>query len=338
MRLRVNFDIILTYFLGGLLGLIVVLVLLHLFHTWEVSGQVEHTFLFHWFKELPPTHGLSIIIGFVLAGFLISNWLISKDQLKIQAAQVKTLEEVSQAKTEMVSFASHQLRTPLSAVKFAAKMLLEGDFGKLNQDQQEILTKIYSASEELEELIGDFLDVSKLELGKLEISLKSISLADLEKELKGVIERTKLLIKEKNINFNELSFLNPKLFILADLKRISQVVETLLENAVNYTLPDGKIEIRLENDETLFKFSITDTGIGIPKEEQSKIFQKFFRAKNAKKIRSTGTGLGLYLCQRFIEEHQGKIWFISEEGKGTTFSFTIPLGARVEIEELFRKI
>lgn len=338
MRLRINFDIILTYFLGGLLGLIGALIILHLFHILEMAGSQEHTFLYHWLKAQPPTHSLTIVAIFVLIGFLTAGWTIIKEQLKIQKTRTKELEEISQAKTEMVAFVSHQMRTPLSAVKFSIKVLLEGDFGKLTPDQEEILTKAYSSNENLETLISEFLDVSKLEIGRLEIVFKSISLADLEKEIKKVIEELKPQIEEKGIDLNFFSSLNYKLSIQADLKRINQIIENLLENAINYTSAGGKISIVLENNKNDFKFSISDTGVGVPEKEQSKIFSKFFRATNARKLRSTGTGLGLYLCQRFIEGHQGKIWFSSEEGKGTTFNFTIPLKAKVEIEELFRKI
>lgn len=338
MQIRINFGFILFYFAGGLLGLIVALIILHSFHILEIAGRQEHTFLYHWWQDHPPTHGLTITVGFVLMGFLTAGWTVIRERLKAQKAETKELEEISRAKTEMMSFASHQLRTPLSSVKFAARMLLGGDFGKLTQGQQEILAKICSTNEELEGLIGDFLDVSKLELGKLEISLKRVGLADLEKEIKQVAERLRPLIEEKNLNFKYSSSLNYKLFTPLDLKRIKQVIENLFDNAIGYTPSGGKIEIFLENDKNNFKASISDSGIGIPKKEQPKIFSKFFRAINARKLQSTGAGLGLYLCKKIIEGHQGKIWFISEEGKGTTFSFTIPLKAKVEIEELFRKI
>lgn len=153
-----------------------------------------------------------------------------------------------------------------------------------------------------------------------------------------MVETLEPELKKKNIDLDYSSYLNHQLFIMVDLRRIKQVVENLLENAINYTPKNGKIGIVLTNDKNNFKFRIFDTGVGITKKEQPKIFSKFFRATNARKLQSTGTGLGLYLCKNFIEGHQGKIWFESEEGKGTTFSFNIPLKAKVEIEELFRKI
>ena len=326
------------YFLAGFLGLIFALVLLHLLHIFEVPGPLEHSFFYHWFYHQPPSHTLIIIIIFVLAGFLMAKGKIANERIKSQRVAIESLEEISQAKTEMVSFVSHQMRTPLAGLKFSIKMLLEGDFGKLTEDQQKILTKTYEVSEDLEGLIQDFLDISKLEIGRLEVSLKDISLLGLEKTIKEVIENFEPKLKEKNIDFDFSSFLNYQLFITVDLRRIKQIVENLLENAISYTPTDGKIGIVLTNDENNFKFRIFDTGVGIPQKEQARIFSKFFRATNARKLQSTGTGLGLYLCKKFIEGHQGKIWFESEEGKGTTFSFTIPLKKKVEIEKLFRKI
>lgn len=338
MRLKINFTTLLSYFLGGLSGLIVALLLLHLFYTLEMAGRGEHAFLYHWTETQPKTHALAILAGFVLTGLLTAGWTVIRDRLKAQEVETKALEEISQAKTEMVSFVSHQMRTPLSAVKFSIKMLLEGDFGELTQDQKELLNKTYSGSENLETLIDEFLDVSKLELGRLEISLKSITLAELEKEIKGVVTSLTPLARKRGIALNYYSSLNCKLFAPADLKRINQIIESLLENAITYTPAGGKIEIFLENDKNNFKFTISDTGIGIPQEAQSKIFSKFFRATNARKLQSTGSGLGLYLCQKFIDGHKGKIWFLSEEGKGTTFNFIISLTVKVKIEELFRKI
>lgn len=335
MEQKINFQLLTIYLLGGAFGFVASLFILGLFQVFEAK---THSFSYHWFSHQPPSHALIIIIGFVLAGFLASNRQITGERIKSQKTTIESLEEISQAKTEMVSFASHQMRTPLSGLKFSIKMLLDGDLGKLTENQREILTQTFEASRDLGNLIQDFLDVSKLEIGKLEISLKKINLFDLEKTIKGAVESFESALKKKNINLEYSSSLKHQLSIFLDLKRIKQIIENLLENALNYTPENGKIGIVLTNDENNFKFRIFDTGVGIPKKEQSKIFSKFFRATNAKKLQSSGTGLGLSLCKKFIEGHQGKIWFISEEEKGTTFSFTIPLKAKVEIEELFRKI
>lgn len=169
---RINFPLLTIYFLGGVFGLIASLFILSLLQVFE---EKTHPFFYHWFSHQPPSHALIIIIGFVLAGFLMAKGQITSQRIKSQRAAIKSLEEISQAKTEMVSFVSHQMRTPLAGLKFSIKMLLEGDFGKLTEEQQEILTKTYEVSGDLENLIQDFLDISKLEIGKLEISLKKKS-------------------------------------------------------------------------------------------------------------------------------------------------------------------
>ncbi len=337
MRLRINPSTLLIYFLGGILGLVAALIWLHFLYAAAGDNQ-ERVFLYHLWQYGPRSFVLTILIGFVLVGFLSVSRILVKRQLKIQEAEVKLLQEVSQSKTETISFASHQMRTPVSAVKFSLKMLLEGDFGALTHGQRELLDKTYNSAENLGLLIGEFLDVSKLELGKLEISFKSISLAEMEKATRQTVERLTPLAARKKITLDFFSFLDYRLSVQADLKRINQIIENLLENAVDYTPSGGKIEVRLQNDKNNFQCAVSDTGIGIPKTEQEKIFTKFFRASNARRIQSTGSGLGLYLCKRFIEGHDGKIWLSSEEGRGTTFHLTIPIKIKTEAEELFRRI
>lgn len=318
--------------------MIVALLVLHLFHLLETIGQPEQTLLYYWLEDQDPSHALTIIAGFVLAGILTMSRATIKSRLQLEKAKTKTLEENNREKTELISFTSHELRAPLTFLRGAVSMLLEGDFGQPSDKQKDILSKIYESNEGLLRLVASFLDVSKLELGKLEISLKRVSIAGLEKEIKKVVEALELVVKKKKIILNYHSSLNNELFVSADLKKINQVVGNLLENAINYTPAGGKISIVLENDKDNFKVSISDSGIGIPKKEQAKIFGKYFRGTNAREYQSTGTGLGLYLCKQFIEGHEGKIWFLSEEKKGTTFNFTIPLRAKAELEELFRKI
>lgn len=338
MKQRISFDVILIYFLGGLFGLILALVFLNSLYTLEMTNQGQYDFFYYWVKTHPPAHAITIIFGFILMGFFTANRKIIKDQLKIQENEIKTLEEVNKAKTEMMAFATHQMRTPLTSVGFSLKMFLEGDFGKLTSIQKDLLNKTYNINEDLIILIEEFLDVSKLDLKRMEIYFKDVEFVDLEKDIKQIIEGLKSLMEEKKIILNYSSVLDDKLSVQMDLKKINQVVRNLVENAIDYTPFGGEVRIILENDKENVKFSVSDTGIGIPKETRAKIFRKFFRADNAKHVRSRGTGLGLYLCKEFIEGHKGKIWFNSEEGKGTTFSFTIPLKAEIETEVLFRKI
>lgn len=334
---QLHLEVIFRYLLGGFLGFILGLFFLQFFYI--ISGfEAIHTFLFHWLYDESLYQALVIIIGFILTGIGFAGWLNFKNMAWFLARENESLKEMSQAKSEAITFIAHQLRTPISSSQWGIEMLLEGEYGQVPIKQKKLLTKIYNENRDLIESIINFLDVSKLETGKLEISLKSIKLARIEKEIKEVVEKIRSRARKKKIALNYSSSLNYQLFIQVDLKRISQVVDNLLRNAIDYTLVGGKVKIFLENNKDNFKFSIFDTGIGIPQKQQSKVFNKFFRATNARKLQSTGTGLGLYLCKKIIEGHQGKIWFSSEENKGTLFTFTIPLKTKVEIEELFRKI
>jgi two-component system phosphate regulon sensor histidine kinase PhoR len=177
-------------------------------------------------------------------------------------------------------------------------MLLDGEYGLLPEEQKLVLNKIYKVNENLESLASEFLDASKLEAGKLEISPKIVPLSDLEKEMKELVERLKPLAEDKKIVVNFSSSLNFKLSAQVDLKRLTQAAESLLENSLNYTPEGGRVDFLLENDDYNIETKIADNGIGIPEKEQKELFTKFFRATNARKLLSSGSGLGLYLCKK----------------------------------------
>lgn len=340
MRLRINFDIILIYLLGGLLGLITALITLHLFHILEIAGREEHTFLYHWWQDYPPTHGLTITVGFILMGFLTAGWTLIKDRLKAQKAETKTLEEISQAKTEFVAFTTHQLRTPLSGLRLSLKMFQEGDFGKLNAEQQKIAQTNLETMENLMAQISNLLDISKIELGQVTFTKSQLPLEKFVNLVKELLEKYRDLAEKKNILLDY--FVSKEILRLSfaiDWDKIKQVFEILLDNAINYTPPDRKIFVKIRSETNFLTISVADTGIGIPSKEQEEIFTKFFRASNAKKVLSRGSGLGLYLAKFFVESHRGKIWFESKEGWGTTFYFTLPYyQPKVAVEKVLEKL
>jgi signal transduction histidine kinase len=229
----------------------------------------------------------------------------------------KTVEKL---KTEFVSISAHQLRTPLASLKWALEALER--FGRLSSNQQKILEKAKESAERMLKLINELLDIVRIEEGKY---LFKISRVKLEEILKRVIKEYEDKIKGKGLKF-ELKLPSKKIpRVKADQEKISLVIENLLENAIRYTLPGGSITISLNLREKELEFSIQDTGIGIPKKEQKNIFTKFFRASNAIKTETEGSGLGLFVSKNIVEAHGGKIWFESQEGKGSTFYFTIPI-------------
>jgi PAS domain S-box-containing protein len=235
-------------------------------------------------------------------------------------------KEIERMKSEFVSISAHQLRTPLSAIKWTLRMFLDGDLGEITKEQREFLERIYKSNERMISLINDLLNVTRIEEGRYVYKPTPVDVAQI---CQSTIELYKEEIERKNL---ELIFKKPQELpkVMADVEKISLAIQNLLENAIRYTLPGGKVEIVLEKKENEIQFLIKDTGIGIPKDQQGRVFTKFFRAPNAMKIDTQGSGLGLFITKNIIEAHGGKIWFESEEGKGTTFYFTLPITEVIE--------
>ncbi|MFA5207620.1 MAG: ATP-binding protein [Candidatus Paceibacterota bacterium] len=229
---------------------------------------------------------------------------------------------VERMKTEFVSIAAHQLRTPLSAIKWTLRMVLDGDTGTVSPEQRELLEKTYVSNERMINLINDLLNVSRIEEGRF---LYKQEPASLEEIVSTVIDSSQELLKMKKM---ALSFERPKEILptlSVDREKIELAVQNLLENAVKYTPEGGKITVSLEKDSHDVIFKIKDTGVGIPAAQHERIFTKFFRGDNVIRMETEGSGLGLYTTRNIIEAHKGKIWFDSKEGAGTTFTFTIPI-------------
>ncbi len=232
--------------------------------------------------------------------------------------------EISKMKTEFVSVASHQLRTPLTTIKWYLEDLATEELGDLNVEQEEYINIVHTSLERMIRLINDLLNVSRLEEGRLTVELEP---TDLIKLTKSVIADSKALIKEYGVQI-KTGFPDKLKKVKIDPTLIRQVLNNLISNSVKYSQEDkGKVLVSLKKRpakrDVLFK--IKDNGIGIPEEEQRKIFKKFFRADNVIKKETEGTGLGLYIAKLIVEVSGGEIWFESKEDRGTTFYFTLPL-------------
>ncbi len=228
---------------------------------------------------------------------------------------------VERMKTEFVSLAAHQLRTPLSATKWTLRMLLDGDLGPITEEQKDFIGKTYQSNERIIELINDLLNVARIEEGRY---LYNPIPAVLEKIIQSALDSSQGEIERKKIH---LEFKKPKKKlpkVMLDIEKIELAIKNLLDNAIAYTQPGGRITIFLDYNKKKIKFSIQDSGIGISKEQQKRIFSKFFRGTNAIRAETDGTGLGLFIVKNIIESHGGEVWFESEENKGTTFHFTLP--------------
>jgi PAS domain S-box-containing protein len=246
---------------------------------------------------------------------------------KVTGVSVITLDitkekQIDKAKTEFVSLASHQLRTPLSAINWYAEMLIAGDAGKINTEQKKYLQEIYSGNQRMVDLVNALLNVSRLELGTFTIEPVP---TDLKEVCESVLEELKSQIKAKNLKISEKY--DPKLpaDYQGDPKLLRIVFQNLLSNAVKYTPPQGKIAVAISKKNKKINISVADTGYGIPKQQEDKIFTKLFRADNIREKDAEGTGLGLYIVKAIIDQSQGQVWFKSKENKGTTFSITLPL-------------
>ncbi len=231
------------------------------------------------------------------------------------------LLELDKAKSEFISVAAHQLRTPLSAIKWTLSMLIDENTENLTADQKSLLMRGYESNERILSLINEMLVVTRIEAGKMQYNLAPLHLED-------VIESVLLdFAGQAHVRHMNLAFERPAThspYVSADPDMMRSVVQNIVENAIRYTPDGGTINVSMTSSTAEVTVAIKDSGIGIPPQQRSSIFNKFFRADNAARFRTDGSGLGLYIVKSFVEKHGGKIWFDSSEGKGTTFFFTTP--------------
>jgi PAS domain S-box-containing protein len=233
-----------------------------------------------------------------------------------------TLEnEVDRMKSEFISIASHQLRTPLSAINTYASMLSSGYKGELNDSQQEDMRIILSAVERMNELITNLLDISQLEAGALNVRLKETNLTQL---LKRTLDQLNQFAATKEIDLTT-DLLKDDIVIQCDPLLLGEIYSNLISNALKYTPQKGKVTISLKKEKQEVKFMVEDNGYGIPRQLQDQVFTKFFRASNIQKLETTGTGLGLYMVKQIAEVMNGRLWFKSREDKGSIFCFALPI-------------
>jgi len=283
-------------------------------------------------RTILSTESIDLIINILLLlAFGVLGLLLIKSVIKEVAIREKVetlakelgvanerLTVLDRQKSEFLSIASHQLRSPLTAIKGYSSMMLEGSFGKLESKLKEAVERIFLSSERLVIIIEDFLNISRIEQGRMNYDFISVDLSELVdsaiKELEPNVKKAGLEIKF------EIASKGP-FYITADYGKIRQVLINIIDNAIKYT-PRGMITLRLERDEETRKvlLTVTDTGIGISKESLPGLFQKFSRAPGAAAVSITGTGLGLYVVKELMKAHKGNVWVDSPgTGKGSTF-------------------
>ncbi|UTX51524.1 GAF domain-containing protein [Candidatus Saccharibacteria bacterium TM7i] len=231
------------------------------------------------------------------------------------------LRRLDKTKDEFISMASHQLRTPLTSIKGYISMLIDGDLGKVTTQQREVLEEAFSSSERMVHLIGDFLNVSRLQTGKFVIEKRTTDFATL------VESEVNALRQSAESRELELQYAKPKNIptLELDADKFRQVIMNFIDNALYYSKSGSAIKITLKKTADAVEFRVKDTGIGVPESEQAGLFGKFFRASNARRTRPDGTGVGLFLAKKVVADHHGEIIFESKEGKGSTFGFRLPL-------------
>ncbi|OGF35278.1 hypothetical protein A2468_01255 [Candidatus Falkowbacteria bacterium RIFOXYC2_FULL_46_15] len=232
---------------------------------------------------------------------------------------------IDKLKSEFISIAAHQLRTPLTVIKWITKSLMDGESGKINDEQKELLNKGYISNERMIELIDNLLKVSRMEDGKFDLKLTRVNL---KKIIDEVVEDMGRIAKNKDV---VLVLNEPELWpdIVIDPSQITLVMENLLDNAVKYTPPGRKVEISVGRESEYLKITVRDEGIGIPEKDRGRLFSKFYRSPNAIRVETEGNGLGLYIAKKIIDGHKGKIYVDSSEGKGSAFTVYLPLTTQV---------
>ncbi len=249
-----------------------------------------------------------------------SKRLVRRD-FELQKANEK-LREMDEAKSQFVSIAAHQLRTPLSAIKWTLSMLSNNDFGALNNDQRLASGRALESVERMVVLVGDLLNVARIEAGQLFYKFEPV---DIESVVEAITQEITAKGREKNLDIVFTRSRKKLPPVWADREKIALAIQSIAENAVRYTPSGGKIRIKVAPHGTAeCEIIVADNGIGIPDHQQALLFQKFFRANNAHTQAQEGTGLGLYIAMRIVQAHSGTILVESKEKKGSIFTVVLP--------------
>ncbi|MFA6306700.1 MAG: ATP-binding protein [Patescibacteria group bacterium] len=273
-------------------------------------------------KEIEINKNLIIEISAIKLNFKkknIGNLIIMHD--------ITRGKNVERLKTEFVTLAAHQLRTPLTAIKWSSRALLDGDAGHIVPEQREYIEKIDISTERMIYLIKDLLNVGRLEEGQYIYKASKFKIKD---AFFNVLSNIKEKIDHKKIKLDYKLPADELPSISADQEKIEIVMQNFIENAINYSFEGGLILITIERSGEKWFFKVADSGIGISEESKGRIFKKFYRSEEAFKKNTEGSGLGLFMCKNIIENHGGEIGFESAMGKGSTFYFSLPLKSAIK--------
>jgi len=274
----------------------------------------------------------SILITSIIFGVLFSIAFIEN-------GESKNMRKNNQVRNEAIALITHEMRTGLTSTSWAIQMVLKKYGVHISNEDKDILNDVTESIQTTISHSVNLLDISVLDIGKLSLALENAGLEKIEKIFRMSLDKFKIGADKKDIKLVSTIDLDTSKKVEVDLVRLRIILENLLENALQYTTNDPKeIKVNISNNDKNLLISVSDTGIGIPASEQSKIFSEFYRAKNAKKVLSSGSGIGLYTCSQYVKAHNGTIRFESEENKGTKFFITIPLKTSADVDKFLDKI
>jgi signal transduction histidine kinase len=250
----------------------------------------------------------------------VTKEVSQRERIEFLAADLQKandrLTDLDKQKSEFVSFATHQLRAPLTAMKGYASLILEGDLGAISEDVKNAIVRIYESSNTLTSIVDDYLNISRIELGTMKYSFEKIDLRDL---VNDVIGELKPNIEKSKVKFDFDYDKTKKYMVKVDPNKFKQIIANLVDNSIKYT-PQGEVKVNLALVSGKILFSVKDNGIGIAPEVLPKLFMKFSRATNGSRQNIHGTGLGLFVAKEIVSAHRGRIWAESVgEGKGSSF-------------------
>ncbi len=311
---------ILTYALGSIVGAVAGFLLL--------SMQMDAVF------ETPPEQVALIVITTTI-GLLGAIATVAY-------RSSKEMKHNSLIRDETVALITHEMRTGLTSTGWAIDLVLKKYSSAMAADDVKLLQDIMASIHTTVMHSVNLLDVSLLDIKKLVIALTWTKLGEVSEMFTEVLEKYSIGADQKGIRLVSMVKLDPNLMAEVDMMRLRIILENLLENAIQYTLGDASgrkvVTVTIGNDDKNMSLSVADTGIGIPAAEQKKIFGEFYRASNARKKLSSGSGIGLYTCSQYVKAHRGTITFESTEGAGTTFHVTVPLKTAADVDDFARKI
>ena len=256
----------------------------------------------------------------------IQGFFEQKEQLEKISSDMdnanKELQAKDSVKDDFISMLSHQLGTPLSAMEGFLTLIVQGFYGEANEKIMAAVQKTLTRTKNMKALVFDLLNVSRMTAGQFVIERSEVNLNNM---VKDQVDELSVAANEKNISLTYHEPEKPLPMLQLDEAKTRQVILNLVNNAIFYTPKNGEVHVYLSQTDTEVEFKVLDNGIGVPDEAKDKLFTKFFRADNAKELSPHGTGIGLYLVKRVIDDQDGKTFFSSEAGKGSIFGFRLPL-------------